>query len=101
MRLQTLSLLILDFDGTLVQSNEIKKTAFKRLFKDYPEHYEQLLVYGQKFHSLSRHEKFEHCAEKILGLRGAEKEALVEAWTERYRVLTRRAVIDCPFVEGA
>ena len=40
-----LKTIILDFDGTLVESVGIKDAAFEALFSEYPEHLECIMAY--------------------------------------------------------
>jgi len=57
--------LILDFDGTLVDSNPIKLRAFETCFQGYP-HYEEIIAYCHNNHHIHRHAKIEHVFETIL-----------------------------------
>lgn len=64
--LQTAKALVVDFDGTLVDSNPIKLKAFEKCFVDYPEHFEKIMAYCQTNHHVHRHEKFRFVFENIL-----------------------------------
>lgn len=58
--------LIFDFDGTLVDSNAIKREAFKRCFEDHPDRPQEILAYCYANNHIPRWEKFRHVHEKIL-----------------------------------
>ena len=49
----TYQYIIFDFDGVLVESNEIRFNGFRKLFKDYPqEQVEQLVEYAKRSKSV-------------------------------------------------
>lgn len=58
--------LIFDFDGTLVDSNAIKRNAFEKCFADEPQHFQEILVYCRGNNHIPRKAKFRHVFEKIL-----------------------------------
>lgn len=64
--IQTAKALIIDFDGTLVDSNPIKLKAFEKCFVDYPELFREIMAYCQTNHHVHRHEKFRFVFENIL-----------------------------------
>lgn len=64
--LQKAKVFVLDFDGTLVDSNEIKWSAFEKCFARFPEQFETILAYCKNNNHTPRHEKFRHVFEKIL-----------------------------------
>lgn len=64
--LQSAKALVIDFDGTLVDSNPIKLKAFEKCFVDYPEHFEKIMAYCKMHHHTHRHEKFRFVFENIL-----------------------------------
>jgi phosphoglycolate phosphatase-like HAD superfamily hydrolase len=55
--------LILDFDGVVVESNGIKDQAFEIIFKKYPELYHSLIKFHKENVSLSRVIKFDYLLE--------------------------------------
>ena len=59
-------LLILDFDGTLVESVGVKDEAFALLFKDFPEHLDDIMQYHISHNATIRFEKFEYIFNNIL-----------------------------------
>lgn len=58
--------LIFDFDGTLVDSNAIKRGAFEKCFADEPQHFQEILAYCRGNNHIPRKTKFRHVYEKIL-----------------------------------
>ena len=94
-----IKIIALDFDGTLVESNQIKDHAFKILFGEWPEHQDAMMRWNFDHNSTERQEKFRYFVEKVLGLKG--RDDLIRELTTKFGKITRQAVIDCPFVEGA
>jgi phosphoglycolate phosphatase-like HAD superfamily hydrolase len=60
-----IQLVILDFDGVIVESNDIKDRAFKKVFSRFPEYENEFFAYHQKYVSVSRYAKFDHVLERI------------------------------------
>lgn len=92
-------IIILDFDGVILESLDIKTKAFLKVFHDYPEHAQEIACYHLQNGGVSRYKKFEYIHKNILRipLRDGESEELGKRFSE--------AVVDemliCPFVEGA
>lgn len=59
---------ILDFDGTLVDSNTIKRNAFEKCFLDYPDPFDAIMAYCKNNNHIPRQKKFRHVFENILKL---------------------------------
>jgi phosphoglycolate phosphatase-like HAD superfamily hydrolase len=58
--------IIFDFDGVLVESNEIRFNGFRKLFKDYSEEQvEKLVCYAKANGGVSRYKKIEYFFEVI------------------------------------
>ena len=93
-----LTIIVLDFDGVVVESTKIKHEAFAELFKDYPQR-ELILQYHHSHNGVNRHDKFRYIMENILGVGYSDSLAL--EWAKRFSELTRERIIHCPFVEGA
>jgi beta-phosphoglucomutase len=94
-----LKVIALDFDGTLVESNQIKDSAFESIFSDWPEYTEKMMQWHFAHCAIERKEKFRYFVEEVLGLPG--KNDLIEILTVRFEKLTRTAIVECPFVNGA
>lgn len=89
---------ILDFDGVLAESNQVKDAAFAELFAHYPEQREALLAHHEAHHSRPRREKFEYAAAQ-LGRPGDQ--TLIEELGAQFSALVCSRVIACPPVPGA
>ena len=94
-----LKVIALDFDGTLVESNQIKDRAFETIFSDWPEHKETMIRWHLAHNSIDRVEKFRYFVVEILGMSGQND--LIGKLTTKFGELTKDAIIECPFVKGA
>lgn len=90
---------ILDFDGVVLESADIKTEAFPELFADRPEHVEAIVAYHLANVGLSRFVKFDWIYRELLRepLTEADKLAL----SERFSAIALHKVLTCPFVPGA
>jgi phosphoglycolate phosphatase-like HAD superfamily hydrolase len=91
--------LILDFDGVILESNDLKTAAFERVFGRFPEHAGAMMDYHRAHVPESRYAKFRHLVVDRLG-RPAD-DPLLEELAEAFSAETRRQVAACPMVEGA
>ena len=90
---------VFDFDGTLVDSNQLKLKAFGTLFSRFPQHLPAIMEYCQQRLDLVRFEKFRHIYENILRLPyTSETEAALD---REFTALTTSAVINAVEIEGA
>jgi len=94
-----IKLIALDFDGTLVESNQIKDHAFDTIFNDWPEHKEEMMHWHYSHNSIERKEKFKYFVENFLNV--TERDNLIEQLSTKFEKLTRMAIIECAFVNGA
>ncbi|MBN2583293.1 MAG: HAD family hydrolase [Planctomycetes bacterium] len=94
-----IKVLVLDFDGLIVESEEIKDRAFVEIFPDHPEHHETIMRYHLDHKHLVRYEKFEHIVTAILGQPYTEADR--ERLAARFSEYTRTRIASCPFVPGA
>lgn len=83
-----------DFDGTLVQSNAIKRQTYYDVVPPGADH--AFLTKLIDNAALNRHQVFASFAEHL----GHDPRDAAE-WAELYDVATRRAVTNCPEVDGA
>lgn len=91
--------IILDFDGVVVESNNIKRQAFSEMFKKYTDQYEQIIRYTNTHNHVNRHDKFKYIVEEILHQEFTKKRS--DEMASQFSTLTRDKIIQCPFVEGA
>ena len=94
----SLKVIVLDFDGTLVDSNHIKDQAFNTIFSDWPEHKEAMMEWHLARNTIERREKFRYFVEKVLDMPGNDK--LISNLTDRFSKLTKKLIIESPLVEG-
>ena len=99
MKSSRLKVIALDFDGTLVESNQIKDCAFETIFSEWPEHTKSMMQWHLTHDSIERGEKFRYFVEEVLALPGQND--LIEKLSSRFGQLTKEAIIECPYVKGA
>lgn len=90
---------MLDFDGVIVDSAEIKTEAFKELFSDFGEELEEIINYHLNNNALSRFIKFKYIYENILN-----KEYNMDVEIDlgkRFSEIVFKRVVDCPYIPGA
>jgi HAD superfamily hydrolase (TIGR01549 family) len=90
---------LLDFDGVILESVDVKTRAFRELFSFRPDRVEEIVDYHRKNTGVSRFDKFRYIYREIL------KEPLSDdrfGWlSKRYAELVVDGVIASPFVPGA
>lgn len=96
---QSSKAIVFDFDGTLVDSNEIKRRGFDYAFAEYPERMAQIREYCYSFNHTIRSEKFRYVTERILGLQYTPE--LDKLFHERYAAFTTDSVANAPEIPGA
>jgi len=92
-------LIILDFDGTLVESVDVKTEAFREVFGPYRAALDRIMAYHLAHNGIPRDVKFQHIYERILGI--PYDAARREATARRFSELVFDRVVACPFVPGA
>ena len=60
--LNSLQVLILDFDGVVIESNAVKTHAFEKVFARFPEYAEVMMAFHHAHVSVSRFAKFDYLA---------------------------------------
>ena len=95
----TIRAMVFDFDGTLVNSNAIKRRAFELCFAGFPEYREDILRYCWGHHHTPRDEKFRYVYEQILEQPyTANVAANLHA---RFESATTRQILEAPEIPGA
>jgi phosphoglycolate phosphatase-like HAD superfamily hydrolase len=97
--MNTFHAIILDFDGVLAESVEVKKQAFHDLFSLYPCHQQKMIEYYRAHYHTPRWEKFEHYVFTIMERPGDF--SAVKKMARQFSALVKKQVIDCPEVPGA
>jgi len=91
--------IILDFDGTIVESVGIKDAAFRELFKGFPEHLDEIMEYHFSHNATIRFEKFEFIYRNILNQTYSEE--IKKKLSERFSHLVFNKIAECAYVKGA
>ena len=92
--------IIFDFDGVLVESNEIRFNGFRKLFKDYPqEQVEQLVEYAKANGGVSRYKKIEFFFNTIRKEPVSSKS--VNHWANQFSELVTKDILEARPVEGS
>jgi len=94
-----LRVIVLDFDGVVVESNNIKHQAFSELFSAFPDHHGEIMSYHLSHNAVNRYDKFRYIIENIL--KQNYDQNLVEKWASRFSELTRDKIVNCLYVAGA
>lgn len=91
--------IILDFDGVIVESVDIKTQAFRELFSIYTPNVEPIVNYHLSHSGVSRFIKFQYIWENILKRR--YDNTIQDKLGKEFSEIVISQVIDCPFVVGA
>jgi len=90
--------IILDLDGVIIESAEIKTDAFRTLFADYPDKLPEIIAYHQKNAGISRYKKFRYIYEKMLGQALSEKKE--KELGDRFSQIVLGQILKAPLVIG-
>ena len=88
-----------DFDGVIVESNEIKDEAFREIFKRNPETFDTAWFYHKRHNTIPRGEKFKFYCKEIRKLDDYERQS--EILASEFRSVTLERIILCPEIPGA
>jgi len=92
--------LVFDFDGVLVESNEIKFDGFRRLFHGFPrDQVDELVAYAKANGGISRYEKIRYFYQKVRGEPITEES--IQDLAARFSGLVRQKVVEAEPVKGA
>ncbi|WP_333582510.1 HAD family hydrolase [Methanoculleus bourgensis] len=96
----TITTLILDFDGVIVESIPLKTVAFQKIFSFAPpKHLDEIIAFHLENGGMSRYDKFRHIYANILHepLTPEQEERLADEYVR----LIFDAMLTVPYVEGA
>ena len=92
--------IIFDFDGVLVESNEIRFNGFRKLFEKYPEEQvERLVNYAKANGGVSRYKKIEYFFNVIR--QEPITNGLVNQWAAQFSELVEQDIVEAKPVEGS
>ena len=92
--------IIFDFDGVLVESNEIRFNGFRKLFEKYPqEQVESLVNYAKANGGVSRYKKIEYFFNVIR--QEPITNGLVNQWAAQFSELVEQDIVEAKPVEGS
>jgi len=98
--MKKLQALFFDFDGVLVDSNLIKKEAFRILFESYGNSVvSEIITYHQQHGGISRIEKIQYAFEQII--RCPLDEEILQRLASQYSELVAEKVTNAPWIAGA
>ena len=95
----SIRVLVLDFDGVIIESNDAKTEAFRDLFSGFPDHLDAMMEFHHGHVSASRFVKFRHLVVERLGQ--SDDEPSVMKLAVDYSHLLRHRIDRCPLVPGA
>ncbi len=91
--------LLLDFDGVILETVGLKGLVFRELFAKYPEHVEKIVAYHLANGGISRFQKFRSIYKHILEKPLSTSE--FNSLCNRFSKLAYRKVLNADFVPGA
>jgi phosphoglycolate phosphatase-like HAD superfamily hydrolase len=96
--LGALRVIIMDFDGVVIESNDVKTEAFQQVFSKSPGYTEIMMAFHHAHVSLSRFGKFEHLLE-LMGKKGNAE--LMAEIAEDFSKRVIQGIVAVPLVPGA
>jgi hypothetical protein len=92
--------IIFDFDGVILDSANIKLRVYSAIYSgEDAKKLAALIVHSQLHGGITRRIKFEYYEREFFGRNGDP--ASIEALCQRYSDIVFKAVLACPFIEGA
>lgn len=91
--------IISDFDGVILESNDLKTRAFESVFAGFPEHAAAMIAYHHAHVSDSRFAKFRYFVTACLDR--SENDPLVDQLAAAFSAEMLRQIDACPLVPGA
>ena len=92
--------IIFDFDGVLVESNDIRFNGFRKLFKNFPqEQVEKLVTYAKANGGISRYKKIAYFFSEIR--QEPISDESVNKWADQFSKLVEQEIVEAQSVEGS
>jgi phosphoglycolate phosphatase-like HAD superfamily hydrolase len=91
--------IILDFDGVILESVEVKTAAFRKLFSFVPQHIDEIVQFHIDNGGMSRFDKFRYIYENILNEELTQSK--FDELSHNFSEIVFEQVIKTPFVPGA
>jgi phosphoglycolate phosphatase-like HAD superfamily hydrolase len=91
--------IILDFDGVIVESVGIKDQAFNELYQGHPEHIDEIMSYHLAHNATIRFKKFKYISENILKCPYTSGDE--NRLSSKFADLVFNKIVTCPYVPGA
>lgn len=92
-------LIITDFDGVVLESEQAKSQAFYDCFSPFPEYVDQIMAYHHDNTAISRYDKFEYIYKEIFKREYTKEE---RNWVaRRFNDIVFQKVIESPPISGA
>lgn len=90
--------IVLDFDGTLIDSCDVKDKAFMELFR-HTSRLDEIMRYHKAHSAVIRYEKFRYITEEILGQ--VYTKEIGGLLSEKFSRYVYERSLKCPFIDGA
>lgn len=94
-----IKLIILDFDGVIIESANIKHEAFIEIFQDYDDVLDDIIQYLIQNKAISRFDKFKYIYENFIG--GEYNSQIEKELGDKFSEIIFQKIIEAPFVKGA
>lgn len=90
---KNIDVILWDFDGVILDSNQTRDLGFEQVLKDYPKNeVDKLMIFHRKNGGLSRYVKFRYFFEEIRGEEVSEKE--IKKWAAKFSEIMLGLLID-------
>lgn len=90
---QKIKVIYWDFDGVLMNSNEVRDRGFEIVLKDYPQsEVEELLAFHRENGGLSRYVKFRYFFEELRGEKVSDDEVI--GWAAKFSEVMREELVN-------
>jgi len=94
-----IKVIILDFDGVIVESVGIKDQAFRELYQGFPEYIDEIMAYHLAHNATIRFKKFRYISERILQHPYSSEDE--RELSKRFSGLVFQKIVVSSFVPGA